>query len=202
MIGRLVRGFAVGTALIVVSAGAAAAQTPPTSSRPGGLWIVAGGGSTTILGDCTDCEDRPYLHTTGWLGIVGTRLTPRSDVGVEVFWSEATSPVSDPIRTAFVMGTFQFRPWRSSGFFLRFSSGMAFEKNWIVTPDPNPPVFTSKAFALEIGAGWEWQLTRHVGAQAFGAQYVAALGDLTTRDATFENVMGNFWTAGAAIVIR
>jgi hypothetical protein len=37
----------------------------------------------------------------------------------------------------------------------------------------------------------------------FGSQHVAALGDLTTSNATtVENVVGNFWAVGAAIVIR
>jgi hypothetical protein len=39
--------------------------------------------------------------------------------------------------------------------------------------------------------------------QAFGSQHVAALGDLTTsEETTVENVVGNFWMVGAAIVIR
>jgi hypothetical protein len=40
------------------------------------------------------------------------------------------------------------------------------------------------------------------GAQVFGSQHVVALGDLETNTGTAENVMGNFWSFGAAIVIR
>jgi hypothetical protein len=184
---------------VAAEAQGTAAPAPEAPRRP---WIVVGGGATSILGDCTDCENRNYLHTSGFLAIAGTSFTPRTDLGGEFFWTEARSAVSDPIRTAFIMGSFQFRPWRSAGFFVRISAGMAFEKNWIVTPDPNPPVFTSKAFALALGAGWEWRFTKHLGAQAYGVHHVAALGDLTLRDAHFENVVGNFWTAGAAVVIR
>jgi len=45
-------------------------------------------------------------------------------------------------------------------------------------------------------------LSRHFGAQIFAAQHAAALGDLTSGETTAENVLGNFWSVGAAIVIR
>jgi hypothetical protein len=191
-------------ALVAIASGAAAAQTtgpapPQDASR---LWIVAGGGSTTILGDCTDCEDQTYIHTGSVLGVVGRSLTPRTDAGVEVMWVPATASTGDKVRTTFVMGAFQFRPWRSKGFFLTFDVGMAFVRNWIVDVDRSEEGFTSKAFALALGGGWEWRLTPRFGAQVYGAQHVSALGDLTGNQGTFDNVVGNFWTVGAGIVIR
>jgi hypothetical protein len=36
----------------------------------------------------------------------------------------------------------------------------------------------------------------------FATLNAAALGDLETSDRTIENVMGNFWSVGGAIVIR
>ena len=38
--------------------------------------------------------------------------------------------------------------------------------------------------------------------QMFGAQHVAALGDFEIGGVIAENVMANFWSVGAAIVIR
>ena len=191
--------------LLVVSAGIASAQgaTPPSSSSSDGWqpWIVVGGSSTTLLGDCTDCPADTYVHDGGVLGIVGTPLTPRTDVGAQVFWVPTSSAAGDPINTTYVMGTFQFRPWGSSGFFVRISSGMAFVRNWVVDTDTSTS-FTSKAFALEIGGGWEWRFARHFGTQVFGSQHVAALGDLETATTRVENVMGNFWSVGGGIVIR
>ena len=191
--------------LLVVSAGIASAQgaTPPSSSSSYGWqpWIVVGGSSTTLLGDCTDCPADTYVHDGGVLGIVGTPLTPRTDIGAQVFWVPTSSAAGDPIKTTYVMGTFQFRPWGSSGFFVRFSSGMAFVRNWVVDTDTSTS-FTSKAFALEIGGGWEWRFARHFGTQVFGSQHVAALGDLETATTRVENVMGNFWSVGGVIVIR
>jgi len=191
--------------LLVVSAGIASAQgaTPPSSSSSDGWqpWIVVGGSSTTLLGDCTDCPADTYVHDGGVLGIVGTPLTPRTDVGAQVFWVPTSSAAGDPINTTYVMGTFQFRPWGSSGFFVRLSSGMAFVRNWVVDTNTETS-FTSKAFALEIGGGWEWRFARHFGTQVFGSQHVAALGDLETATTRVENVMGNFWSVGGGIVIR
>jgi hypothetical protein len=78
---------------------------------------------------------------------------------------------------------------------------MAFVRNWIVDTDTSTS-FTSKAFALEIGGGWEWRFSRRFGTQVFGSQHVAALGDLQGATQRVENVMANFWSVGGGIVIR
>ena len=189
--------------LLLLSSGVAAAQ-PATSSSPSSgwqPWIVVGGSSTTLLGDCTDCPADTYVHDGGVLAIVGTPLTPRTDIGGQLFWVPSSSAAGEPINTTYVMGTFQFRPWGSSGFFVRLSSGMAFVRNWVVDTDTSTS-FTSKAFALEIGGGWEWRFSRRLGTQVFGSQHVAALGDLQGATQRVENVMGNFWSVGGGIVIR
>ena len=191
--------------LLLVSAGVASAQnvTPSSSSSSGGWkpWVVAGGSSTTLLGDCTDCPADTYIHDGGVLAIVGTPLTPRTDVGVELFWVPSSSAAGDKINSTYVMGTFQFRPWGSKGFFFRASSGMAFVRNWVVETDTST-TFISKAFALEIGGGWEWRFSQRLGAQMFGSQHVATLGDLENATTRVENVVGNFWSVGGAIVLR
>ena len=189
--------------LLLLSSGVAAAQTATSSSPSTGWqpWIVVGGSSTTLLGDCTDCPADTYVHDGGVLAIVGTPLTPRTDIGGQLFWVPSSSAAGEPINTTYVMGTFQFRPWGSSGFFVRLSSGMAFVRNWIVDTDTSTS-FTSKAFALEIGGGWEWRFSRRFGTQVFGSQHVAALGDLQGATQRVENVMGNFWSVGGGIVIR
>ena len=189
--------------LLLLSSGVAAAQTATSSSPSSGWqpWIVVGGSSTTLLGDCTDCPADTYIHDGGVLGIVGTPLTPRTDIGGQIFWVPSSSAAGEPIKTTYVMGTFQFRPWGGSGFFVRLSSGMAFVRNWVVDTDTSTS-FTSKAFALEIGGGWEWRFSRRFGTQVFGSQHVAALGDLQGSTQRVENVMGNFWSVGGGIVIR
>jgi hypothetical protein len=200
-----IRALAGPTILLVMLATRVAhAQSapPPSSSGFGHPWIVGGGSATTLLGDCTDCPADTYIHSGGVLAIIGGSLTHKTDVGAELFWIPATTASGDYTRTMYIMGTFQFRPWQSSGFFMRVGSGMAVVRNWLGTVDPDPAVFTSKAFALGLGAGWEWRLTPRFGAQIFGTQHAAALGDLTGNKGRVENVMANFWSVGAAFVIR
>jgi len=196
--------LSVAIALLVIAASNAAAQSPPQPSPPGNVWIVAGGSSTTLLGDCTGCAADTYLHTGAVLGVIGKPITRRSDGGVEILWVPGISVSGGtvPIRTTFITGAFQFRPWMSKGFFVRFNVGIAFVRNWTVELNGQSAPLTSKAFAVGIGAGWEWRLTRHFGAQIFGTQHAAALGDLTSGETTAENVLGNFWSVGAGIVIR
>jgi hypothetical protein len=204
MTNRTVLRLSLALLLVFVFAGVASAQTAAAaSSSPGGWqpWVVVGGSSTTLLGDCTDCPADTYVHDGGVLAIVGSPLTPRTDVGVEVFWVPSSSAAGDKINSTYVMGTFQFRPWGSKGFFFRASSGMAFVRNWVVQTDTST-TFTSKAFALEIGGGWEWRFGRRLGTQLFGSQHVATLGDLETATTRVENVVGNFWSVGGGIVIR
>jgi hypothetical protein len=189
---------------LALSNGSATAQTttPPAPFDGRRPFVTVGGGSTTLLGDCTNCPADTYTHSGGLFAGVGSSLTTRTAVGFEVFWMPAEAATGEQIRTTYLMGTFAFQPWRSKGFFFKASTGMALVRNWVVNVDTED-VFTSKAFALGLGAGWEWPLSRRLSAQVIGSQHVAALGDLTTSDATtIENVVGNFWSVGGAIVIR
>ena len=165
-------------------------------------WVVVGGAATTLRGDCTFCElegfEAEYNHTWSLLADVGFRVNPRMDAGVEVAWVPATTRVGDTFRTTFLIGVAQFRPWESSGFFVKGGMGVAFVRNWLFAGAP----ITQKALALGIGAGWEFRRSERIGFQVYGAQHAAALGDFELRDETLENVMGNYWSLGAALVIR
>jgi len=185
--------------------GVSAAQNAAPPSPPADdsrLWIVAGGGSTTLLGDCTDCEGNRYLHSAHFLGNAGISINERTDFGGEVLWVPQTLSTGDEIKVTFVMSAVQFRPWRTQGFFLKAGLGMAFLRNWLSALEDSSPPIRSKAFALGLGAGWEFPVGGRVGVQLVGAQHAAALGDLQTSERTVENVMANFWSVGAAIVIR
>ena len=201
---RPVAAALIAVAVLLVTGGIAQAQIAAPTATSGGRhpFVVVGGGSTTLLGDCTDCAADTYTHSGGLFGGVGSSLTRRTAVGFEVFWMPAEAATGEQIRTTYLMGTFVFQPWRSKGFFFKASTGMALVRNWVVDVNTED-VFTSKAFALGLGAGWEWPLARRLSAQVIGSQHVATLGDLTTSNqTTVENVVGNFWSIGGAIVIR
>ena len=192
----------------------AGAQTIPPAAPPAGVtpadqsrtWIVLGGTSTTLRGDCQeDCVAEgtgAYLHTGSVLAIVGFRVNRQMDAGVEVSWVPATSKAGDDIRSTFVLAAAEFKPWESRGFFLKAGMGMVFVRNFVYDVTGNRPPITSKALGLTYGAGWTFRHTERLGLQLFGAQHVAALGDFQTGGITIQNVVGNFWSVGAAIVIR
>ena len=136
------------------------------------------------------------------LNSAGARVNARMDTGVEVSWVPATTAVSDNVRSTFLLAVAEFRPWRNHGFFLKGGMGMAFVRNFPFDGDGVLPPITSKALGLTYGAGWTFRHHQRVGWQIFGAQHVAALGDFQTGGVPVENVIGNFWSAGAAIVIR
>jgi hypothetical protein len=194
---------AVARAQTVAPAAPAAAAASAVESR---MWIVVGGTSTTLRGDCQeDCAAHGtsgYLHTGSVLGIVGYRVNRQMDTGVEVSWVPATSSAGDDIRSTFLLGTAQFTPWASRGLFLKAGMGMAFVRNFIYDGSGTLPPITSKALGLTYGIGWTFRHTDRLGLQIFGAQHVAALGDFQTGGMTIENVVGNFWSVGAALVIR
>ena len=178
---------------------------PPTRGTPPApfgsrLWLVAGAASATMRGACQTCEeDSPYRHSGSVLGSLGYRVSERMDVGAEVFWMPVET-ASGRIRTTHVDAVAQFRPWASQGFFLKGGAGMAFVRNWVDAVGPDS--LNSKALSVVIGGGWHFRPASRIGLELFAAQHAAAVGDIKTADADVPDVMGNFWSIGAAIVIR
>ena len=190
--------FAVVVVLALAPIEASAQGPSPLPSR---LWLTAGGASATLRGDCQTCEtDYPYRHDGGVLANAGYRVNERMDVGAEVFWVPMGTAAQGTIRTTHFDAVAQFRPWASQGFFMKGGAGMAYVRNWLDTTSSES--INSKALSLVIGAGWEFLARRRVGFQVFGSQHVAALGDLATIDGDIPDVVGNFWSFGAGIVIR
>jgi hypothetical protein len=196
--------FTLAVALCLAPA-AALAQTAtpaPAVADPApisNLWIVAGGTFTAVRGSCQTCEeDFPYRKTGGILGNIGYRFSDRVDAGAEIFWVPSEAEANEEVRTTHIDAIAQFRPWRSSGFFVKAGAGMAFVRNW---PDL-PSAINSKALSVVIGAGWAFHPAKRVGFQVFGTQHAAALGDFQTSTTDVGDVIGNFWSMGIGIVIR
>ena len=170
------------------------------AALPSRLWIVAGGASGTLRGHCQNCEqDFPFRHGGALVGNAGYRVNSRMDVGADVFWMQWKNE-SGRIRATAVNGVAQFRPWESKGFFVKGGAGMAFVRNWVQTMGPNPD--DQKALSVMFGGGWEFKPTGPLGLQLFAMQHVGALGDLQTVAGPIGDVSANFWSLGAAIVIR
>jgi hypothetical protein len=202
--------IALAVTLVCLTPLAAGAQTtvqatsaPDAASRH---WLLAGGTSTTLRGDCQeDCAAHgtgKYLHTGSLIAAGGIRVTPQMDAGVEVSWVPAETAAGEDLRSTFLLAIAQFRPWKGSGFFIRGGAGMAFIRNFAFDETGSLPPITSKALGLTYGAGWTFRRDQRVGFQLFGSQHVAALGDFQTGGVVSENVIGNFWSVGAAILIR
>ena len=206
---RVVSGYTCRALVFLVALGCATAtsvraQTAPPTSR---TWVAVGGAATTLQGACGEgCDlESPYFHTGSVLANIGARVNAQTDAGLEVAWIPATSNAGDDIRTTFMLGVAQYRPWESKGFSIKGGMGMAFVRNWVydlISGDENNPPFTSKALGLTYGAGWTFRHTERVSVQFFGAQHVATLGDLQTRNGKVENVIANFWSVGAVLVFR
>lgn len=183
-----------------LNAAPAHAQDTPTPAKPSRLWIVAGGGSGTLRGHCNDCgADFPFRHGGALVGNAGYHVNPRMDVGADVFWTQWHNE-SGRLRTTAIDAVGQFRPWASKGFFVKGGAGMAFVRNWVHTIGPHPD--NQKALAVVFGGGWEFNPKGGLGLQLFAMQHVGALGDLQTSNGAVSDVSANFWSVGAAIVIR
>ena len=164
------------------------------------LWLVAGAAFTAVRSDCQTCEEEfPYRHAAGVLTNAGYRLSERLDVGGEVFWVPVET-ASGHARVTHIDAVAQFRPWRSQGFFVKGGAGMAFLRNWVDAVGPSPT--NQKALSVVIGGGWTFRPSARVGLQFVAAQHAGAVGDVKTATADLGDVLSNFWSVGAAIVIR
>jgi hypothetical protein len=202
---RVMSGLTRTTIILAIAVGALApVNAYAQASAPSRAWFAVGGASTTLQGACGEgCDlESTYRSTGSVLANIGYRVNSRMDTGVELFWIPKVSTTADGIRSTFFLGVAQFRPWESRGFSVKAGMGMAFMRNWIYDASGANPPITSKALGLTYGAGWIFRRNERLAVQIFGAQHVATLGDLETSSGKVENVIANFWSVGAALVIR
>ena len=185
----------------------ASAQTTPVPPSTGSrFWIVGGGGFSVARAGCAvTCDEAGvFAHSRSILLDAGLRVSPTVDAGVEMLWVSTRIADEEPILTTFILGIGQLRPWDRRGFFLRAGMGISFAGNGLYSPigPPLAPPFTTNALGLMYGTGWiiGWDRRRTV--QVNATHHVAALGEVTTTGEPLRNVVGNYWTIGAALVIR
>ena len=196
----------LGSALLLalLAPSAAAAQSPPApqtvAAEPSRLWLTGGVSFTVVRGDCQVCEeDYPYRRTTGLFTNLGYRVNDRMDVGAEIFWVPVETADGNT-RTTHFDAVAQFRPWSTRGFFVKGGAGLGLIRNWVEVIGPN--ALNSKTLSLVIGGGWIFRPRERLGLQLSATQHVVALGDLQTAEGPIDDVVGNFWSLGVAIVIR
>ena len=189
---------------------------PPTKTTPKApnplspkLWLVMGGGFAAARAGCFEVEvcnpNGISIKSYSILLDVGVRATRRVDAGLELYWVPLKVNDEDPIKTTFVLGVVQVRPWTDKGLFLRAGMGLGIAGNGLF--NPYGPLlkkpYTTNALGIVYGVGWEHMINRRWGVQAHALHHVAALGEVTTAaDVRIRNVVGNYWTVGGAIVIR
>ena len=195
-------------ALAIAPAPVYAQQPTPAPASPLAprFWLVAGGGFAAARAGCADCDlGGVYMQSYSILVDVGVRVTPRVDAGVELYFVPIQVEGEKPIRTTFVLGVMQMRPWVERGFFVRAAMGIGIAGNGLYNPagPPLPPPYTTNAIGVAFGVGWEHRFNRRWGVEAHAMQHIAGLGELTTSSGeVIRNVVGNFWTVGVGIVIR
>ncbi len=190
------------------------AQTAPAKTAPVPLapavgskwWIVGGGGFSMARAGCATCDRAGVFTNSKSLFIdVGGRVNPRVDVGGEVMFVSARIEEEDPIRTTFILGIAQFRPWVDRGLYLRAGMGLAFAGNGLYSPfgPALAPPYSTNALGVTYGIGWIFRRDRRCAIQAAFSHHIAALGELSAVSGqTVKNVVGNYWTSGVAIAIR
>ena len=176
---------------------------PLTASK---LWIVGGGGFSMTRAGCADCSrEGVFTNSKGFFFDLGGRVSPRVDVGVELmFVSGRMTAEEDPLRTTFVLGIGQFRPWTDRGLYLRAGMGVGFAGNGIAGPIGHlEPPYSTNALGVTYGLGWIFKQERRWTVQIVFSHHVAAIGELSTvTGESIKNVVGNYWTSGMAIVFR
>jgi len=170
------------------------------------LWLVGGMGYAVARAGCDICDPAGQFHESRSVTVTGgLHVTPRVDAGIEAHWVGLKVGGDDPMRTTFILGTAQLRPWDRHGFFVRTGLGVGIVGRGLYRPfGPSlAPPYTTNALGFVYGAGWLVKVKDRWAIQAHATHYVAALGELTKADGTtMLNVVGNYWTVGMAIVVR
>jgi hypothetical protein len=191
-------------ALLWATPQAGYAQQPATidqaaARESSAFWLAIGGGLAALRGDCQTCEaDYPYRRGPGVLVNTGYRPNSRVNVGAEVFWMPVDTG-AQRVNTTHLDAIAQFRPWASHSFFVKGGAGVAVVRNWVDAIGPE--AIRSKAPSILVGGGWAFHPSDRFGVQLYGAVHAVALGDFQTPTGNVQDVIGNFWSIGAALIL-
>jgi hypothetical protein len=175
--------------------------TPTDGKHP---YVGIGSSFTAFHAECCDREADGEHKGAALVLDGGVTLQRRLDLGARLIWTPAKDDGGDTLNSTALLVVAKYRFWPSRGFFVSGGAGMAWMTNALALIDEPSPPARAKGLSVELAAGWEWRLHRHFGIQAFGSQHVIGLGDLPTQipGESLDNLIINYWSAGASIVIR
>jgi hypothetical protein len=201
MSGLLRRGLVISALVLTAFAAQAHAQDAQAAPASRGGWLGVGLGYGAFRTDCNNCtRDDLYSNGGGLIVSGGVAANGQLDAGGEIFWSSTAFEGGD-YRASFLLGTVQFRPWKTRGFYLKGGLGLAFVRANI-TVGGQTTGSKPKGLGVHYGAGWMFGRDGRVSFAPFGGHYVASLGDLPTPAGVAENPVSNVWFAGVTVFVR
>lgn len=190
----------VGPAAVVLLAVAARAPLAQVPYR-GGLWADLGIGPGRMRLSCTTCATMAIANGVAITASLGGAPSRNVLLGVQAqSWIGTTGSREQQVRS--LLAIVQWYPWETAGFFVRAGTGVV---EGPVTPAQTgvqPATVQNTGIGLEMGAGWDFPVTRHLGLTLQAGWHVAALGDLVVNGVAANDVIANVYRVGAAVVLR
>jgi hypothetical protein len=201
---RALRGagaVAVGLAILVATPAAAQQAAQP---RRGDFALALGVGYASAKADCSNCSpEGEYGSGAVYNDVAAVAIAPvwwvNSQIvaGVEL---QAESSRTEA-RAVYLLGVVRFHPWEHKGFFLRGGYGLLQVKAPLALPDGSVSTAKYRGMALTYGAGWMFRQNSRFAWGPYGAHYVGTLGSAVIGSFQAQNIIGNTWFAGIAVVI-
>ena len=183
--------------LLALAARAAAAQVP----YRGGLWADVGIGPGRLRLTCTTCS---AIAAAGGIELtvsVGGAPTHNVLLGVEgQLWTRTTGSLDQRVRS--LLAIVQWYPWAEAGLFVRAGTGVVQGPVTPVASGAEPATVQNTGIGLDLGAGWDFPVSRHFGVTIQAATHIAALGDLTVNGQPANDVIAYVTRIGMAVVLR
>lgn len=179
------------------------AQTAPRR----GFWIETGTGTGAVRNACSGCEEVAVAYGASSHLRVGSALSAKVSIGVEVFAFSAADFNLSPTVLAGQGENVSIAPiilWYvgESGFFLKGGVGLA-RGNFKLRSDSGAPVDVSKTGSgLAFGLGFDVAVHRLLSLTANLSTYVTAIGDVTVGDALVDDAIATVYEAGIALTLR
>jgi hypothetical protein len=174
-------------------AGSVQAQSPQQ-----GFWVRFGVGYASAKADCRECVDAQYQSAASWHVSAGGTPSRSVRLGGELF-GLLRDTEGARARLLILMGTAQWHPWSSAGFYTKVGYGLS-RGTFDLTSGGVTTREGRTGIGLVVGLGWELPVGG-VQLSPFGAMYVAGLGDIQTADVLLKDALSTVWHIGAAVTI-